>query len=641
MSSIFGVFNRQKNPVSSELLNRVCNKLSYWNPDRSAIWNEKNIGLGHLMLCITPESLDEKLPYKEDNLVITSNARIDNRNELIELLGMKAPAKEITDSRLILKAYQKWKENCPKYLIGEFVFAIWDEQNQRLFCAKDHIGTRPLYYYNSPEHFIFSSEIKGIFETGLVNREYNELMLAVYLIGYKGEKEQTTFKNIFSLPGAHWLMVSPGNFKIERYWDFDYSTEIKLKDNKAYEEAFTELLIQAVKRRSRSAFPIGHLLSGGLDSTAVAGVQIKEKLQTTPLFLYSWVHDENVPKEYPDDREYINDFLKFHFGKNFKHVFQSGYTSYFKRIPEIQKYCDEPFRDLEHCTRFYSYEQAQMDNVRTLMGGIGGDELASSVADEYCISSLFELKFGKAINELYAIKKLRKKSYKSVIKTNIINPFVSFVNGTESWGKGHPACGRNYLDTREQQHYIQKPFLNEVGLHNFIAAHPSTSYLPARFSNPLKQKLYLNMSSGSFEMSFNQRYNNSLTYKMLYTYPLLDRDLISFLMRLPNNQFYQNGIGRSIIRRSMKNYVPRSILTRTSKFATSPNLDSNMRRECSWLLSELTEWKKEEFISKIIDLDKLQQDIKSFISGNNTNAEFIRTFFLIFFLKKTYYTIHL
>ncbi len=167
MSGIAGIYYLDEKPVEWETLSRMVDRLVHRGPDGADVWCSESIGLGHRMLSTTPESLLEKLPLvsRSGDLAITADARIDNRDELIGLLRLKDyPAEKITDSQLILTAYEKWGESCSQYLLGDFAFAIWDRRKQTLFCGRDHFGVKPFYYYYcSGQIFVFASEIKALF----------------------------------------------------------------------------------------------------------------------------------------------------------------------------------------------------------------------------------------------------------------------------------------------------------------------------------------------------------------------------------------------------------------------------------------------------------------------------------------------
>ncbi|MGA3360029.1 MAG: hypothetical protein ABSC87_07465 [Halobacteriota archaeon] len=124
MSGIAGIYHVDGKTVDPSELRRMTERLAHRGPDGSDTWHEGPIGLGHLMLWTTPESLHEKLPLVSGALGITSDARIDNRDELITALNIATPPAEITDSALTLAAYERWGESCVEHLIGDFAFAI-------------------------------------------------------------------------------------------------------------------------------------------------------------------------------------------------------------------------------------------------------------------------------------------------------------------------------------------------------------------------------------------------------------------------------------------------------------------------------------------------------------------------------------
>src|SRR2546423_129320 len=139
MSAIVGLYCRDGQPVDRASLDRMTESLAHRGPDAAGVWSNGPIGLGHRMLWTTPESLQEQLPLtsKNGDVIITADARIDNRDELLTALGLAAWSYgEVSDSELILRAYQQWGEDSPKRLLGDFAFAIWDEGRQTLFCAR-------------------------------------------------------------------------------------------------------------------------------------------------------------------------------------------------------------------------------------------------------------------------------------------------------------------------------------------------------------------------------------------------------------------------------------------------------------------------------------------------------------------------
>ena len=185
MSGIVGLVTRGGEPVKRLELEGMLTSLAHRGPDGTGVWCEGPAGLGHLMLWTTPESLLERLPLVSPggHLVLTADARIDNRADLIRTLALGGrPAEALTDSHLILAAYEKWGERCPEHLLGDFAFALWDARQHRLFCARDHMGVKPLYYYKSPRLFACASELKALFYLPEVPRRVNDMRVVDHLI---------------------------------------------------------------------------------------------------------------------------------------------------------------------------------------------------------------------------------------------------------------------------------------------------------------------------------------------------------------------------------------------------------------------------------------------------------------------------
>ncbi len=227
------------------------------------------------MLHTTPESRSERQPAgirAAPHLVITADARIDNRDELFDALSAPDQGRGQTpDSSLILAAYEHWGADCVKHLLGDFAFAIWDSRQRKLFCARDPFGCTPFVYSYDGKRFIFASDVKGVL-AGLDTRRFNEPLLAAYLQmkTYYAEKTMTFFEGIVKLQPGHSLTLTAGGVQTSRYWSPDDAPELRLGNAADYTEQLLFLFRQSVQCRLRSAFPIGSHLSGGLDSSAIS-----------------------------------------------------------------------------------------------------------------------------------------------------------------------------------------------------------------------------------------------------------------------------------------------------------------------------------------------------------------------------------
>jgi len=144
------------------------------------------------------------------NFAITANARIDGREDL---------NKHASDAEVILNAYEKWGEDCVNHLIGDFVFVIRDDRQQRFFCARDHFGVKPFYYTHIDNKFVFSSSLRELRLNPRVSNTLNEIAVGDYLLfGVNQDLSTTIFKDIQRLPPGHSLTVANGSIMRRRYW---------------------------------------------------------------------------------------------------------------------------------------------------------------------------------------------------------------------------------------------------------------------------------------------------------------------------------------------------------------------------------------------------------------------------------------
>ncbi len=227
------------------------------------------------MLRTTREAAADRQPASLDgNIWIVADARIDCRDELEAKLaeaGCKFHRGAI-DSQLILHSYTAWREDCVKHLRGDFAFAIWDAGTKTMFCARDHFGVKPFYYSSIGSLFLFSNTLNAVRLHPAVSDNLNEAAIADFLLfGLNCDVATTTYRDVQRLPAAHFLTVSAGGLRKQRYWSAPTDGRIRYRDKKQYVEHFDAVLKAAVCDRLR-ADRIGILLSGGIDSSSVAAV---------------------------------------------------------------------------------------------------------------------------------------------------------------------------------------------------------------------------------------------------------------------------------------------------------------------------------------------------------------------------------
>ena len=278
MCGIAGIISSETALVQQRSLKKMSDVLAHRGPDGEGLWiNKKNTaGLSHRRLAIIDLTDAGAQPmHYADRYTIVYNGEIYNYKEIrSDLKQAGYYFKSESDTEVILAAYHLYKENCVKYFDGMFAFAIWDEQEQILFCARDTFGEKPFYYFIDKTVFVFASEMKALWAVGIDKTADDKMMVNYLVLGHvqnAADKSQTFYKDIFSLPPAHTgtLSLADMQFVQVKYRDINKENTIKINENTARGK-FEELLAGSVKRRLRSDVPVGSSLSGGLDSTSIA-----------------------------------------------------------------------------------------------------------------------------------------------------------------------------------------------------------------------------------------------------------------------------------------------------------------------------------------------------------------------------------
>jgi len=271
MSGFVGVINVDGAPIDRDLLQRMTDSLSYRGPDTQDLWIDGSIGFGHALLSTTPER--ERQPQSLDGSVwFAGDVRVDGRTDLIMKLQTEGrPVLQTSpDAELVLHAYHVWGEGCVKHLLGDFACAIWDGRTNRLFCARDHFGVKPFYYAWTGRYFVFSNTLNCVRLHPAVSAELNHAAIGDFLLfGYNQEPKTTTFADVRRLPPAHVLAWSDGSLHVRRYWMLPTDGQIRYRRSAEYVDRFRELWRTAVDDRLRTD-RVGVMMSGGLDSTAIA-----------------------------------------------------------------------------------------------------------------------------------------------------------------------------------------------------------------------------------------------------------------------------------------------------------------------------------------------------------------------------------
>jgi len=228
--------------------------MKHRGPDYQGDLSVDNMYMGHNRLSILDLNPRSNQPFSSDNYHMIYNGELYNYKELISEQGLKVQT--TSDTEVVLKMYQKYGANCLDYFNGMFSLVIYNGNNRDIFAARDRLGIKPLYYANTGDEWIFSSEIAPLQK--LINSPFDEFGVRQYRKLRMTVKGYTIYKNIRMFPPAHYWL----NGKLVKYWDLNIETKEPPDDDE-----LRSLIVDSVKLRKQSDVPVGRYLSGGLDST--------------------------------------------------------------------------------------------------------------------------------------------------------------------------------------------------------------------------------------------------------------------------------------------------------------------------------------------------------------------------------------
>jgi asparagine synthase (glutamine-hydrolysing) len=602
MSGIVGIYYLNGRPVAQEQLSQIADCLMHRGADDKGIWIDQAVGFGHRMLWTTPESLGEKLPATnhQSGLTITADARIDNRDELLSQLGLRH-RRDLPDSQIILAAYERWGEACLLHLIGDFAFAIWDTRQQRLFCGRDPMGVKPFYYYRSSTQFIFASEVKAILCCPEVPKDLDEMRIAQHLAGVLEEKVRTFYQHVSRLPAAHGLIISPEGQRIWSYWSPETRKELRLKSDQHYAEAFGDLFVNTVEGQLRSAFRVGSMLSGGLDSSSIACIARNALARSTPNPQFPTVSAifPSLAEQYPeiDERSYIHAVVET--GGFDPHYVHADQFSPLESRNLAHWHLDGPSLAPNLYMDWLVFRSAHEQGVRVLFSGQDGDSTVG-YGHEYLTVLARQGRWLKLYQES---KQLAKVFYGASVSAS----FLMWEYGFQSLIPSSIWNWRSRLQSaigtpqpKQVSKLIHPAFARRLGLEDYLQEREDRRN---RFHS-VRAEHASHLTNGIMEYTLETLDHLAAAFSLEMRYPFCDRRMVEFCVAMPASQRLQNGWTRSIQRRGMAGVLPDLVQWRPDKGNLSSNFKQKMVAEQSRVDQAILE--QGSLIENYVDLARLQ-----------------------------------
>lgn len=514
----------------------------------SALDSKSTLFMGHRRLSILDISPAGHQPMRDP----TSRYWIVFNGEIFNFIALRAELEVLghrfqtsSDTEVILAAYSQWRENCLKRFNGDFAFAIWDIQEQSLFCARDRIGIKPFYYILDERRFIFGSDIKTLIASGLHRPEPDSQGLYLAMAFGIAPRPITAFKGIRALEQAHWIRLHrDGRIEKERYWHIPIGSQERNMPEADAIELLEEHIRRAVALRLVADVPIGTFMSGGIDSTTISAIAAR---QHPGIKAFTLGYQNDAPEM--DEVSQAKATASMH---PMQHIIKQVNPE--ESLQDLRTWVEgyeEPFYSL--AANHVLSKVVNENKVTVVLNGLGGDELFAGY-DHY----RFHL-----VPRLSWLHPLTRRADK--IANRKVATLLRLV-GAQSADRLHSLLFRKTSDV--ELHQLLKPSFHPVQetpdlLHNLYAK-------DLEFSDTLEAMSYMDLVNYIGNHHVHRIDQFTMAYSIEGRFPFLDHELIEAVYRIPSSLKMHYGKQKYILRRVAEKYIAPECLSMKKKGFSLP-----------------------------------------------------------------------
>ena len=544
MSIIFGLLKKPSAVVAASELEKLGVATGRYATGIGSTYCVGRLGMGVQPYISHERSAMETKPSTDTHLVLSFDGRLDNYRELAQLL--KLDAQNVSDSQIVLAAFDRWKENCFSRFVGDWALALWSSKDESLYLARDHAGARSLYFQHGKERLVWSTHL-DTFQHGHGTLNLSEDYAACYL-ACQPIRDLTPYEGILSVPPAHYLIVRNNTVVQHAHWTPLVESVTRYNRDEEYEAHFLTLFRQSVERRTGAGAPVLAQLSGGMDSTAIVCVSDHLRRIEAPnceiLDTISFYDDSEASL---NEKPYfsVTEALRCKVGTHINAAFSQRTFEPHDGEGGIYLLPGADSFSIQQERRLWStlFERGH----RSIISGIGGDEVLGGVP-----SAFPELAGYLVSGDLRAL-------WRRSIAWSLVDR--------------SPLAG-TICDTAK---YVVRLYAGHRGSHNAI---------PPWLSQPLSKRCQQIVTARERDSTSRvgippHRLDNANAWSCVmetlphlfpqvlcrpeYRYPFLDKDLVNFLFSVPREQIVRPGRRRSLMRRALVDIVPQAILERRRK----------------------------------------------------------------------------
>ncbi len=563
MCGIAGIIGQK---CDDETLQRMSKAMLHRGPDDEGFYKNQSVNLIFRRLAIIDiETGHQPMRNETGDIIVIFNGEIYNHKELRKQLLCYGHIfkTDHSDTEVIVHGYEQWGFDVFNKLNGMFAIAIWDSKKQKLILARDRYGIKPLYYsLINNNTIIFASEIKTILASNLVKKSANPNGIIEYFSFQNLWHETTMFSNINQLEAASIVIFQNNQIKHEKFWDITFPRS-RTENLATLAQEHRAILERVVKRQLAADVPVTTYLSGGIDSTAItlSAHKIYPEMKA-----YSCIFDlENVVEQaHFDEREYSELVAKTY------EINRIEYTvSPQDLINNLDKYV-YALEDLRMGMGYVNYLVAGRvaQDAKVVLSGTGGDEYHAGYVGRYDILGLANTSQQSLVNRFKSLILKKNKTWTDQERHQLYSNVLNAVYRKSEYSKVFNQDFISHIDFDPQQKIDQ-----------MLVNCPSSHWYDKVFY--VDAKTYL-----TGLLTFEDKV--SMAHSLETRVPLLDNELVDFLLDVPFEYLCNKSVGKILFRESVKPLVPEKIYKKPKMGFGPPDADWYRHQLKPWIQQQLS-----------------------------------------------------
>ena len=597
------------NKKEKDSIKKMNDAIIHRGPDDESYYKDDFIAMGFRRLSIIDlKGGRQPMTNEDDSMIITFNGEIYNFKEIKEDLLKKGHTfKTNADTEVILHGFEEYKEKILDKLRGMFAFAIWDKNNQKLFCARDHFGQKPFYYGIFNDTFMYASEIKSLLYHPDFKKEVNKEALKPYLTFQTSVLDETFFKGVYKLRPGHYLTYDFKTNKLETKEYYNINFKPKDQDFDKLVNKIDDTITKSIDYHIISDVPVGAYLSGGIDSSYVVSYLKPDKT-------FSVGFDYKNFNEVPMAKD-LSEMLNI---QNKNELINSD--DFFESIDKVQYYADEPTANLSAVPLYFLSKLASKD-VKVVLSGEGADELFGGYT---------------SYDEDIKLKKYRKLPFfiRKALKT-IVSPLPSF-------------HGKNFLTkggSKIEDYYVGNAFIfNNQEANKILSDKYKSDLTYQEITKPYFDKVsgeddltkmqYLDMYFWLPNDILLKADKMSMANSLELRVPILDKEVFNLAKTIPTKYKLSHNTTKYILRKAASKRIPEAWYKRRKKGFPVPIIKWFREEKYYNIVKEIFE---EEYTKEFFDQKLLIKMLNEHYTSKKNHCRKLWTIFVYLIWYKTFF----